>query len=243
MMCLSQLLGRVMNKRFFSFLRYELTLQWRYAIMQIYLAALAITGGTYFALKEFMPDWFLSLVVFTDSAPLGFFFLGGMMLLEKNESVRDAMAVTQLSAGEYFFAKAIPFVSLSLIGVSIIALISESPTNWPLYLGAICLASISYLGLGAWLGVRMKTVTGYITMATMVFMPIILPSMIALMEPMPLYAAILPSAAQFDLIIAGLRGTDLSLFRLGMLSLSSVIGCVITVRLGLGALRREFGEK
>ena len=52
-----------------------------------------------------LPAWAPAFIIFTDPAALGFFFLGALMMLERSEGVRTALAVTPLSAADYLTAK------------------------------------------------------------------------------------------------------------------------------------------
>ena len=48
-----------------------------------------------------LPDWAAAFIIFTDPAALGFFFLGALMMLERSEGVRTALATTPLSLLDY----------------------------------------------------------------------------------------------------------------------------------------------
>lgn len=57
----------------------------------------------------------LPILVFTDPSVLGLFFIGGIILLEKQEGIINLLSVTPLSITEYLIGKV---VALSLISVS-----------------------------------------------------------------------------------------------------------------------------
>ncbi len=232
-----------MPNRLAVLLGHDLRLQWRYGIFAAYAMVITSTGLVVYFLKDVLPSWFVGLMVFTDNSAIGFFFLGGMLLLERAENVRDTLAVTPVSGTEYLISKTVTLTLFALAAVTVVALVVDLTTNWPLYLVATAITSIFYLGFGAWMAVRIKTVTGYITSSLLYFFPVIVPAGVAFMEPMPLVFAVLPTAAQFDLVLAGLDGTALSPARLTILLVSSALGAILSFRLGVQALRREFGVK
>lgn len=232
-----------MTARLRALVRHDLRLQRRYGIIAACAVVIVLTALAVYLLKDIMPSWFIGLVIFTDNAAVGFFFFGGMVLLERAERVRDALAVTPVSGSEYLASKTVTFTALALAAVIAIALASGKTVNWPLYLVAVTITSVFYLGLAGWMAARVRTVTGYITLSVVCFVPVILPGAFALMEPMPLALAVIPTAAQFDLVLAGLQDAEISVVRLVALAISASFGAGIAYYAGMRALRSEFGEK
>lgn len=232
-----------MIDRLTMLVRHDLRLQWRYGILAAYGVVIIVTGGLIWLLRDVMPGWFISLVIFTDNAPVGFFFLGGLLMLERAENVRDTLAVTPVSASEYLASKLLTFLALSLAAVTVVGIASGKQINWLLFLTAATITAIFYLGLGAFVAARTKTVTGYITSSVVWFLPLLLPAGVAFLEPMPLWLAVLPTAAQLDLILAALDGENVSIARLLVLMLSAGGAAAAVYYIGARSLRADFGEK
>jgi len=87
----------------------------------------------------------IPLVVFTDPSVVGFFFIGGIVMLEKVQGVYKYLAVTPLRAREYLMAKV---VSLSILaeaaGLAITAVTNRENVNWPLLGVGILLTSVFF---------------------------------------------------------------------------------------------------
>ncbi|WP_306252135.1 hypothetical protein [Parvularcula sp. IMCC14364] len=232
-----------MTDRLLVLLAHDLRLQWRYGILAAYMVVVLMTGVLIWLLRDIMPSWFISLVIFTDNAPVGFFFLGGLLMLERAENVRDTLAMTPVSATEYLTAKILTFLALSLAAIVVVGLASGKPVNWPLFLVAASITSVFYLGLGAFVAARTKTVTGYVTSAVIWFLPLLLPAGVAFLGPMPLWMALLPTAAQLDLIIAALDGEQISVGRVSLLMLSASLAAAFSVHMGIRSLTSDFGRK
>ncbi|MCI5045673.1 MAG: ABC transporter permease [Aquisalinus sp.] len=232
-----------MIDRLIMLIRHDVRLQWRYGILAAYGVVIFMTGGLIWFLRDLMPGWFISLVIFTDNAPVGFFFLGGLLMLERAENVRDTLAVTPVSAGEYLTSKLLTFLTLSLMAVTVVGIASGKQINWPLFVFAGTITAVFYLGLGAFVAARTKTVTGYITSSVVWFLPLLLPAGVAFLDPMPLWLSILPTAAQLDLILAALDSERLSYLRLFVLTLSASGAAATAYYIGVRCLRRDFGEK
>lgn len=56
-----------------------------------------------------------SVVILTDPAAMGLFFMGAMVLLEKSQRVHCALAVTPVRVGEYIVAKALALMAVGLL--------------------------------------------------------------------------------------------------------------------------------
>ena len=66
------------------------------------------------ALGPRLPSAAVAFIIFSDPAALGFFFLGGLMMLERSEGVRPALAVTPLRIADYLGAKALTLTLVAL---------------------------------------------------------------------------------------------------------------------------------
>ncbi|MEX0627377.1 MAG: hypothetical protein WD230_01970, partial [Cucumibacter sp.] len=149
-----------MTSRLAKLIVHDARLQRRYHIY----AAYAVVVGLYMAVFHFagdaLPVWVVAVVIASDPSVLGFFFLGGLMLLEKAEMARMALAMTPVSAGDYLIAKTVTLTAIALVAVTLLGIVSPHPLNWPLYLGSVALVSIEFVGIGAAFALRFRTVTG-----------------------------------------------------------------------------------
>lgn len=96
-------------------IRQDLKYQFRHGFYYIY-AGLTVL---YVILLQIIPEAFRGttaiLFIFTDTSILGFFFIGGMVMLERSEQLFESLFVTPLKLDEYLLSKVL---SLSILAVS-----------------------------------------------------------------------------------------------------------------------------
>ncbi len=80
-----------------TFIRHDATLQYRYGIYAAYAFVIAFYIVVLTLGRGLLPAWGVGLVIYTDPAAVGFFFLGALVMLGKGEGVRTALAVTSPS--------------------------------------------------------------------------------------------------------------------------------------------------
>lgn len=83
----------------------DVRFQFRYGIYFIYLIFSAFYIGVLFALPEDWREKAAIVMIFTDPAAMGLFFMGAIILFEKSERVLNSIAVSPVKAWEYVFSK------------------------------------------------------------------------------------------------------------------------------------------
>ncbi|MFO7730359.1 MAG: ABC transporter permease [Spirochaetia bacterium] len=111
-----------MKRSFFALLRQDIHFELRHGIYTVY----GVVCGMYLLLLLSLPQSLrvviTPLLIFTDPAVLGFFFMGGMILLERKQDVLSSLFVTPVSPAQYVLSKALSFSLLSLAAAFLIAL-------------------------------------------------------------------------------------------------------------------------
>lgn len=125
-------------------------------------------------IKTFM----LSIIIFSDPALLGFYFIGGLVLLEKGENTLEYLIVTPLRSKEYLFSKIISLTILSLIASIVISLLTYGiKFNILLLLIGVSLTSILFILIGFIVVAKYPTINKYflssIVYITILCIPII----------------------------------------------------------------------
>ena len=93
-----------MSARAWALLHNEARLQYRYGLYAAYAIVVTIYVALLLGLAPLLPAWGTAAIIFTDPSALGFFFLGALMMLERNEGVRRALAAAPVKAtGEVRF--------------------------------------------------------------------------------------------------------------------------------------------
>lgn len=232
-----------MAARFTTLLMHDARLQFRYGIYYAYGFVILFYAASLYWLGQFFPDWVPGFVIFTDPAVVGFFFLGALMMLEKAEGVRQALAITPVSPVEYYWAKTLPLTGLALIAVIVIALFAHEVSNLPMLIGIVVLSSVHYLGFGVPVALHFRTVTSYLVGAGGIFIPIIVPGFIALLDDMPWWAIIIPSASQLRLILVATGARSGGIGEIAAMFAVSAIAALLTCWYATHRLKAEIGTK
>ncbi len=232
-----------MSNTMVNFLVLDMRLQLRNGIYYAYAFVLAFYISVLVFAAEYIPSWALALFIYTDPSVLGFFFLGALMLLEKAEGSRTALAITPLSVHIYFWSKTITLTGVALVAAIILALVAKANVNWPLYVSAIVLTSVSFIGIGFPIALKFKTVTGYLLGAAGILTPLTLPIFFALFDPMGYWAMLIPTAAQFRLFLVSLGTFQASGLELFIMLLVSALSAVALVIFATETLKKEFGSQ
>jgi fluoroquinolone transport system permease protein len=132
-----------------STLQLDLRLQKRYGLMY----AAAFVTIVWVVLLRQLPHESLPLavpfVIFVDLAIVGFYFIAGMVLFEKDEHTLSAMVVTPLRFWEYLLSKVITLTALALVASLTLALATYGVGfNLPLLALGTILTSLIGLLLG-----------------------------------------------------------------------------------------------
>jgi len=229
-------------KYFFALLRHDIRLQFRNGIYLAYGFVLTVYGIILFSFGQYLPAWAIAIFIYSDPSALGVFFIGALILLEKREDTRLALAITPISANAYFWSKILTLTFASLIAASIIGIIFHPLLNWPLFLVTVALVSISFIAIGFPISHMFPTVTSYMMGASLIFIPIILPMFFALLQPFPSWAHFFPAAAHFKLLLVsfGTKQTDLG--QLLILLFTSLVFTLFCLWIGLFSIKREFAR-
>ena len=93
----------------------------RYGLFIVYAVFIAV----YLIILHYLPGetgtFVMKLLVFSDPAAMGLFFMGAVVLLEKSQRVNCSLAVSPVTINEYIASKAIAFLIAGLVVGIIIA--------------------------------------------------------------------------------------------------------------------------
>jgi fluoroquinolone transport system permease protein len=198
-------------------LRRDLRLQWRqgfwlaYAlvclayVLVLQLFAPSSTGSVGVPAGPGLRGLLTKLVVFSDPSVLGFFFIGGLMLLERSEGSLHGGFASPLRVEEWMLAKLGSLTLLAVVASFAIALPLCSECVRPLWLlAAIVPTSTCFVLVGIVAGTRFSTVNRYLLGGGLLSMPLLLP----MLAPLGIYDtpafALLPSGAALTLLDVGL---------------------------------------
>jgi len=233
-----------MNIAIIRLIQNDFQLQWRYRITVAYAVVVSLYTAAIVYAGDAFPNWLVALIIYSDPAVLGFFFLGGLMMLEKAESVRTALALSPMTTTQYLGAKTISLTVLAVIAVLILALAAHLPVkNLAPALFVIVCVSVMFTSVGAIAALRFKTVSGYMIGSAPIVTPLILPAALLLFEPLPLLAFAVPPIAQVKLLTSLFEQSAVPNQVLIVCYASCILSAVFCFALAAHTLKKELGVK
>lgn len=228
--------------RLLAIAAHDARLQYRYGIY----AAYAFVVGFYILVltlgRGVLPGWAVGVIVYTDPAAVGFFFLGALMMLERGEGVRTALAASPMTAAQYLAGKTATLTGLGLIACIVLIAVHQAAPNPVLLLVAVLLTSLCFIGIGVPIALRFRTVNGYLVGSAGFLTPLLAPAFLALLDPMPLWLAVWPPVAQLRLILVGLGSGGSTPVEIAVCLVVTTAAAIGGLALAHAALNRELGK-
>jgi fluoroquinolone transport system permease protein len=231
-----------MTSRSLTLIRQDVRLQFRYGIYAAYAVVVALYVTMLLLAGPLLPAWVPALIIFTDPAALGFFFLGALLMLEKSEGVRAALAASPVTAADYLTGKMVTLVGMSLVSCVILLPFIHSVPNPILLLLTVALTAIQYVGIGVPIALRFRTVNEYLVGSAAFLTPVIAPGLLALLDPFPLWLAVLPAASQFRLLLIAGGAVVATPVEVAVCLAFTVLAAMGALALALRSLRGELGK-
>ncbi len=231
-----------MTARLATLVAHDARLQYRFGIYAAYAVVIALYVGFLASTGAYLPNWVPAMIVFVDPAAVGFFFLGALMLLERSENVRLALAATPLLSRDYVASKAATLTVMALVATFALVPFIHASANLPLLALSVALVSFAYIGIGVAFARRFRTVNAYLIGSGALLTPVIIPGFAALFPNMPLWVALVPSAAQFRLILVAMGAMPIVPAELGLCLAVAALSAVAALVFAVRDMRQEFGK-
>ncbi|MFC6824651.1 ABC transporter permease [Halopelagius fulvigenes] len=192
--------------RLATLIRSDVTLQRRYGFYAVYVFVTVAFALGLRAVPDAELPRFFTLVVLSDPALLGFYFVGALVLFEKGEGVLDALVTTPMSVSEYLLSKVVSLTALALLVSFGIALLAAGTAFDPVALFvAVGLTVPFYVLVGFVAVARFDTLNAYFMSAIVYMTALSLPvlGLFGLVESplfslFPVQASLVLLAAVFD---------------------------------------------
>lgn len=185
-----------------------------------------------------------SIILLTDPATLGFFFIGGIWLLEKDEGVHKFYNISPLRPMEYCLAKIISLAIIStLSGVLIAALSIPANTNYLVLTSGMFIGSCIFTLLGLLLATYAKSVNQYFIISIFPSTVIIIPALMIAFGLFHPLLEIFPATMLWNIIGLSTRGQTISITQIiGLLMWLGITLFIANYRMPV-ALQSEGGGK
>ena len=194
--------------RLIKALKSDLRFQYKHGFYAVY----TFIAVLYIIIMQKIPsgllkDYAVALIVFSDPAMLGFFFIGGIIMLEKQQGIIDYLAVTPLSPQEYIKAKVVTLGLLSIVASILITLTTHlNGVNWLILFVAIALVSVFFTLYGFLVASGCHTINQYFLRMIPFLILTILPCFAVIEFPYSWIFNVFPNVAGLKLTIGAFLG-------------------------------------
>lgn len=177
----------------------DIHFQWKYGFYFIYfiLTVLYVCGIA--ALPEHWKTDIASIMIYSDPAAMGLFFMGAIVLLEKSQKVLNAMVVSPVKVSEYILSKTVALIAISTVIALILGLVSGSN-----HLPGIAVGTALTSAIFTMLGIIAATKISNLNQFLIVIMPIeivcFVPPIVGLFVNLPDVFRFFPFTACMNLI-------------------------------------------
>ena len=150
-------------KRLINSIKADVQFQLKHGFYTVYIVLSVI----YIAILGYIPHEtqkiVLPLLIYFDPAGLGLFFIGGMVLLEKEQGVLALLYITPLKTEEYIISKVITLGLISSLAGTVISLAAYGiSANYMLLISGTFLVSVFYTLIGIIIASKTVNVNSYI---------------------------------------------------------------------------------
>jgi fluoroquinolone transport system permease protein len=157
-------------KRLSSTILCDIQLQARNGFYTISLFIIALWSGLISILPHFDTQQILPILVFTNLIITTFYFISGLVLLEKNEGSIYAQIVTPLRLNEYLFSKLLTLSILACVeNLAVVLLLQGFDVNFLSLITGVLLASMLFAVFGFIFIVRYDNINAFL-MPSVAFM-------------------------------------------------------------------------
>ena len=180
-------------------IRGDIHFQWKYGFYFIYfiLTVLYVCGIA--SLPGHWKTDIASIMIYSDPAAMGLFFMGAIVLLEKSQKVLNAIVVSPVKMSEYILSKTVALIAISTVIAMILGLVSGSNQLLSIAVGTALTSAIFTM-----LGIIAATKISNLNQFLIVIMPIeivcFVPPIVGLFVKLPDIFRFFPFTACMNLI-------------------------------------------
>jgi len=146
-----------------------------------------------------------TLIILSDPAVLGYFFIGGIWLLEKEEELHSYAAISPLKNAEYVLGKIVSLGIVSTCSSLVITGLTMPWVNLFTLTGIVFLSSCFFTLIGLLLATFAKTVNSYLMISVPPALILLTPGVLSVLGIDFPFTTIIPGTLVFQLIRGTLR--------------------------------------
>lgn len=152
-----------------TLIRTDWQLQWRQGLFYAALFVIALWISIFSQVPEVVLHYLLPIMLYIDLSIFGFFFMAGLLYLEKGEGTLTALVVTPVHGWHYLVAKLVTLTALGLgASLVIVAVIQPTTLNWSILVASLVLNSLFFTLISFAIAVRYNGIGEFLIPAILV---------------------------------------------------------------------------
>ena len=180
-------------------IRGDIHFQWKYGFYFIYFILTLLYVCAIAALPEHWKNNIAAIMIYSDPAAMGLFFMGAIVLLEKSQKVLNAMVVSPVKVSEYILSKTVALIAISTIIAMILGLVSGSNHLLGIAVGT-ALTSAIFTMLGIIAATRISNLNQFLIVIMPIEIVCFVPPIVGLFVKLPDIFRFFPFTACINLI-------------------------------------------
>lgn len=156
----------------------DVRFQFKYGIHLVYLLFTLFYVGGLSALPRPWLEKAAVLMIFTDPAAMGLFFMGAVVLLEKSERVTNSIAVSPVRAWEYVLSKLFSFGAVSVAVGLAVGIAAGIVTRPVLFVTGVFLCSCLFSSVALIIARRISTLNQFILATVPAELAVVVPAIL-----------------------------------------------------------------
>ncbi len=197
----------------------DIRFQAKYGFYFLYAVLTVIYTMILFALPENWREKAAALLIFSDPASMGLFFMGAIVLLEKSQHTPCAFAVAPVRPMEYVIAKVSSLSAISLVVAAILALVASVSKVHIVLLGTI-ISSVIFTLLAIIVATKIISLNQFILWTVPVEIVCFVPAILHLFKITPAWLGYYPINVCMEMV-SGHTSSAIGLF--GVAALMAIL--------------------
>lgn len=185
--------------RFKNMLLWDMKFQGRYGFYLLYGILTIFYIVLLFSLPWSWKENAAALLIYSDPAAMGLFFMGAIILLEKSERVTSFFAVTPIYVWQYVCSKVLSLSMIALLVAAVLA-VAVNCRSLPLVLSGTFLSSTVFTLLGIIIATKITSLNQFILATVPVEIFAFVPAVLHLFDITPDFFGFYPGNVFMDLI-------------------------------------------
>jgi len=225
--------------RTLALIRGDIRFQYKYGFYLLYLLFSLLYVGLLFAFPQSWREKAAVLMIYTDPAAMGLFFMGAIVLFEKNERVLDSLAISPVKPWEYVFSKLVSIGLVSTLVALAIGIPAGVVTHPLRFITGVFLCSCLFSSVGLFVACKISSLNQFILATVPAEIIIVAPAVVWLFWQPGGWLALHPGVSMMMLCMTGKDTLGALALLLGWTALfaAAAIGAVKKMFQTLGGVR------